>query len=173
MDNTHNTANAKLELSMGILNIVLGAVLFADGIVIALFAFVCLLFSFSLFFLAAIPAFLFTGMLCIVTFITALVNAITGIGAVVSSRTSGKVSKLFTIATMVVDTIVIPANIVALVCGSYLLYTEVDYLSVLIFVIAVLAILLAVASLILSIVRIVKRNKQQRNNNEDAIAKNS
>ena len=42
MDNQSVTTKSKLELSMGILNIVLGAVLFVDGIVIALFAFVCL-----------------------------------------------------------------------------------------------------------------------------------
>ena len=164
---------SKLELSMGILNIVLGAVLSLDGLVIALFAFVCLLMSFSLFFTAAIPAFLFTGMLCIVTFIAALVNVITGVGAVVTSQTSKKISKFFTIATMVVDIVVIPANIVALICGTYILYTEVNYLSVLIFIIAVLAILLAVASLILSIVRIVQRGKRQGEPNENAFAENT
>lgn len=157
MDNQSVTTKSKLELSMGVLNIVLGAVLFADAAVIALFAFVCLLMSFSLFFLAAIPAFLFTGMLCIIAFAAAIVNVITGIGAVVSSQTGGKVSTIFTIATIVVDAIVIPANVVALFCGSYLLYTEVNYLSILIFVIAVCAILLATASLILSIIRINNR----------------
>lgn len=161
MDNLSNNTNAKLELSMGILNIVLSAVLFVDGIVTALIAFVCLLLSFSLFFLAAIPAFLFTGMLCLITFIAALVNVITGIGAVVSSQTRGKISAFFTIATIVVDAVVIPANIVALFCGSYLLYTEVNYLSILIFVIAACAILLATASLILSIIRIAKRSNRK------------
>lgn len=173
MGGLSDNGKSNLELSMGILNVVLGAVLFLDGIIIALFAFVCLLMSFSLFFLAAIPAFLFTGALCIVTFVAALVNVITGVGAMIASRKSGKVSKLFTIATIVVDTIVIPANVIALICGSYLLYTEVNYLSVLIFVIAVLAILLAVASLTLSIIRIAKHNTQQRSGDEDPIAKNS
>lgn len=155
---TDNTI-VKLGRAMGGLNIALGAVLFVDGIIIAVVAFCCLLLSFSLFFMAAVPAFLVTGFLCIIAFGAAIVSTVIGVGTVFASQKSAKVLKLFPILTIVVDVAVIPANIIALVCGVYLLYTEVNWLSVLIFIVAACAITLAVASLVLSIIRIVKRKK--------------
>ncbi len=53
--------NNKLGFSAGVLNVILGAMLFIDAALIAFIAFFCLLMSFSLFFMAAIPAFLLTG----------------------------------------------------------------------------------------------------------------
>ena len=152
----------KLERAMGALNITLGVVLFVDGVVLAFVAFCCLLMSFSLFFMAAIPAFLVIGLLCIMTFGAAIANLVTGVGTVFSSKKQNKILRLFPIITIAADVAVIPANIIALVCGSYLLYTEVNYISILVFIVAALAILLAVVSLVLSIVRLVKRNKQLR-----------
>ena len=150
----------KLERAMGALNITLGVVLFVDGVVLAFVAFCCLLMSFSLFFMAAVPAFLVIGLLCIMTFGAAIANLVTGVGTVFSSKKqSNKILRLFPIITIAADVAVIPANIIALVCGSYLLYTEVNYISILVFIVAALAILLAVVSLVLSIVRLVKRKK--------------
>ena len=157
-DNTAQTT-AKLERAMGGLNIALGGVLAADGILLAVVAFCCLLMSFSLFFMAAIPAFLVIGFLCIVTFGAATANLVVGIGTVLSSKKRAEILKLFPIVTIVVDIVVIPANAIALACGAYLLYTEVDFLSILIFIVAACAILLAAASLVLSIIRIVKQKK--------------
>ena len=156
-ENTGTTI--KLERAMGGLNIALGAVLFIDGILLAVMASCCLLMSFSLFFMAAVPAFLVTGFLCIVALGAAITSLVVGIGTVISSANSAKLLKLFPIVTIAVDIAVIPANIIALVCGAYLLYTEVNFLSILIFIVAACAILLATTSLVLSIVRIVKRRK--------------
>lgn len=155
--NTSDTTTIKLEHAMGGLNIALGAVLFVDGIIIAVMAFCCLLLSFSLFFMAAIPAFLVTGFLCIIAFGAAIANIVVGVGTVFASDKHIKVLRVFPFITIAADIAVIPANIIALVCGSYLLYTEVNFLSILIFIVAACAILLAAASLILSVVRIVKR----------------
>lgn len=151
---------AKLERAMGALNITLGVVLFVDGVVLAFMAFCCLLLSFSLFFMAAIPAFLVIGLICLMAFGASTANLVTGVGTVFAAKKrDNKILRLFPIITIAADIAVIPANIVALVCGSYLLYTEVNYISVLVFIVAALAILLAVASLVLSVVRLVKRKK--------------
>lgn len=152
-------STVKLERAMGGLNIALGVVLAVDGIILAIMAFCCLLMSFSLFFMAAIPAFLVIGFLCVLAFGAAIANIVTGVGTVFASKRSVKILRLFPIVTLIVDVAVIPANVIALVCGTYLLYTEVNWLSILIFIVAACAIMLAVVSLVLSIIRIVKRKK--------------
>lgn len=158
--------NNKLGFSAGILNVVLGVVLFVDAVLIAIFAFVCLILSFSLFFMAAIPAFLVTGFLCIVAFAAAIANAVTGGGAILTSIKGGKVSKIFSTVSVIVDAVVIPANIVALACGAYLIFVDtasegsVSALSVMILVIALSAVLLAVASFILNLICITRTKKE-------------
>lgn len=154
--NTTEITTAKLERATGGLNIAMSAVLLVDGLILGVMAFVCLLMSFSLFFMAAIPAFLVIGFLCLMAFGAAVANLITGIGTLYASEKRGNVLKVFLIVTIVVDVAVIPANIIALICGSYLLYTEVNFLSILIFIVAALAILLAIASFVLSVIRIAK-----------------
>lgn len=152
--------NNKLNFSAGILNIVVGAVLFVDTVVIAIFAFVCLLMSFSLFFMAAIPAFLVTAFLCFVAFVATVANTATGIGSVLTAIKGGKLSKIFSIISIVVDALVIPANAFALACGIYLLLSgEPDGLSVIIVLIAVCAIIFAVASLTVQAVSLTRANK--------------
>ena len=160
-----NKTAAKSEHAIGVINIILGVVLSIDGILLAIMAFCCLLLSFSLFFMAAIPAFLVVGALCIVAFFAAGANFVTGIGTLVASNKGGKMSTGFSIATIVVDVAVIPANIIAFVCGVYLLYTEINFLSILIFIAAASAVILAAESLAFSIVRFVK-NKTAVHNSE-------
>lgn len=150
---------AKLERAMGGLNIALGVVLGIDGIILAVMALCCLLMSFSLFFMAAVPAFLVIGFLCVMAFCGAIAHTVTGVGAVFASKKQTKVLRFVPIVTIAVDIAVIPANVIAFICGAYLLYTEVNWLSVLIFIVAACAIMLAVVSLVLSIIRLVKRKK--------------
>lgn len=157
VDDTTNKGTSRLERATGGLNIALGLVLFVDGIVIAIVALCCLLMSFSLFFMAAIPAFLVTGFLCIMAFAAAIANIVTGVGTVIASAKRGKLRSVFFIITIAADIVVIPANIIALICGAYLLYTEVNYLSILIFIFAACAIILAVSSLVLSAIRLIKQ----------------
>lgn len=157
--------NNKSGFSAGVLNVILGVFLFIDAVLIAVFAFVCLLMSFSLFFMAAIPAFLVTGFLCIVAFAAAIANTVTGGGAILTSVKGGKISRIFSIVSVAVDAAVIPANIVALACGAYLIFVEaaedgmVSGLSVTILVIAAAVIMLAVASLIINIVCLTRTKK--------------
>ena len=152
---------SRLDRAAGGLNIALGAVLFVDTIVIAVMAFCCLLMSFSLFFMAAIPAFLVTGFLGIVVFVTAVLNFITGVCSVATSQKRIRLHKAFSIVTVVLDIAVIPANVFALAYGVLVLYSEINFLSILIFIIAALAILLALVSFILSTVRIVKQKNSK------------
>ena len=152
-------SNAKYDHATGVLNISLGVVLFVDSILLGIVAVCCMMMSFSLFFMAAIPAFLLTCALCAVAVVAAIANIATGIGTLVVSQKGGTVSLIFSVATIVVDVAVIPANIVALLCGVYLLYTEISFLSILIFIVAAAALALAVTSLILTVIRLVKSNK--------------
>ena len=156
-DNGEQTA--KYEHKIGVLNITLGVVLYVDSILLGIVAICCLLMSFSLFFMAAIPAFLLVGALFVVTVVAATANVVAGIGTLVASQKGGTVSLVFSIATIVADVAVIPANAIALLCGAYLMYTEINFISIFIFVVAAAAIALAVTSLIFSIMRIVKSKK--------------
>ena len=90
--------NNKLGFSAGVLNVILGAVLFIDAALIAFIAFFCLLMSFSLFFMAAIPAFLLTGFLFLVVLGTGIANTVTGGGAILTSVKGGKISKIFSLS---------------------------------------------------------------------------
>ena len=151
--------NNKLGFSAGVLNVILGAVLFIDAALIAFIAFFCLLMSFSLFFMAAIPAFLLTGFLFLVVLGTGIANTVTGGGAILTSVKGGKITKIFSTVSLAVDAVIIPANIFALVYGVYALYNDVGALSVLIFIIAASAILRAVASLIVNRVCLTRTKK--------------
>lgn len=146
--------NVGPEFVAGVLNIALGVVLFVDAVLLAIAALGCLLMSFSLFFMAAIPAFLALGALCLLAFGAAIVNIITGISTVVAFRKSEKVSFVLSIVAMVADIAVIPANIIAAVLGALMIFDEVSVLSVFILTVAVLAVVLVLVSLILSILRI-------------------
>ena len=156
---TDETPQTNFEHVAGVLNIILGIVLFVDGILLGIVAVFCFVMSFSLFFMAAIPAFFVIGGLCLLAFGAAIANLIAGIGSIVISNRGGTVSIVFSAVTMVVDTAVIPANAIAMLCGVYLLYTEVTFLSILIFIVATVAVGLAIASLVLSIMRFVKNKK--------------
>ena len=160
--NLTDKSTNRSELTTGILNIVLGIVLLIDTVLIAIMAACCLLMSFSLFFLAAIPAFLITGALCIISFVATWANVVIGVGTVIASKKGGKILTVFPIIAVIADVAVIPANIVALVFGVYLVVVEADFLSIFICIIAAIAIGLAIASLILSIVSLVKPKDQLR-----------
>lgn len=149
----------KLNFSAGVLNIIVGAVLFIDSVLIAVFAFAFLLLSFSLFFMAAIPAFLITAFLCVVTLVATAANTATGIGSVLTSINGGKLTKVFSIISIIVDAIVIPANMCALAFGAFVMADEPDFLSALIVAISALAISAATASLIVQCVSLVRANK--------------
>lgn len=122
----------------------------------------CFLLSFSLFFMAAIPTFFVVGALCFAAFVAAIVNVVTGVGSVVAAQKSGKASFVISVAAVVVDVVMIPANVVACVFGAILLHDGIGVISVLSFSVAALAVALALVSLILNIIRITKNDAPTR-----------
>ena len=154
------STNTISQHTVAVLNIALGAVLIFDVVLLGIMAFGCLLMSFSLFFMAAIPAFFLIGGLTIATLIAAVVNIGDGIGLAIAANKNRRVSTVFTVITMITDGIMLPVNIVALICGIYLLTAETDFLSIAITMAAAFVILLALISLILNLIKW----KQSRHN---------
>lgn len=160
MSNENPTGRS--EYVAGVMNIVLGAVLFLDSVFLGIMAGLCFLLSFSLFFMAAIPTFFVVGALCFAAFVSAIVNVVTGVGSVVAAQKSGKASFVISVAAVVVDVVMIPANVVACVFGAILLHDGIGVISVLSFSVAALAVALALVSLILNIIRIMKNDAPTR-----------
>ncbi len=113
-------------------------------------------------FMAAIPTFFVVGALCFAAFVAAIVNVVTGVGSVVAAQKSGKASFVISVAAVVVDVVMIPANVVACVFGAILLHDGIGVISVLSFSVAALAVALALVSLILNIIRITKNDAPTR-----------
>lgn len=109
-----------------------------------------------------IPTFFVVGALCFAAFVAAIVNVVTGIGSVVAAQKSGKASFVISVAAVVVDVVMIPANVVACVFGAILLHDGIGVISVLSFSVAALAVALALVSLILNIIRITKNDAPSR-----------
>lgn len=165
--------NNKLGLAAGIMNIVLGGVLFVDALLFLVMAACCLMMSFSLFFMAAIPAFLVCGFLAILNFGIGVVNVLLGATAVATMRKGGKISHIVSVASMIFDTVILPLNLLALAYGIYMLVLELEWVSVFILVIAALGFLLAASGLILHIVGVLRKKKEKRPATPPAKGENS
>lgn len=146
---------SKLSLCSGILNIIIGAMLAIDCIVLAIVALMCLLFSFSLFFLAAIPAFLISGTLFIVAAIAATVNIVTGTGAIIASIKGGKISKIFSAVSIAIDALVLPAQIFMFVACIYTCVTEPDPIFIFMILFFFIIAALCIAGITINIIRLV------------------
>ncbi len=151
--------NSKSQNAVGVLNIALGIALFLHVILLGIMAVGCLLMSFSLFFMAAIPAFMLIGFLTFATFIAAIVNIGEGLGLIIAANKSRKVSTVFAVVALVTDCIILPVDAVALACGIYLLLSEINFLSVSITIASALVLVLAVAALILSLIRFTQSRR--------------
>lgn len=160
MVQNYSSANLENKIipqrTVGVLNIILGIVLLIDVGMLCVVAFCLLMLSFSLFFMAAIPAFLLFFVLTIATFVAAVINLVDGIATVAVSKKRRILSSVLGVITIIVDLIMIIANIVALVCGIYLTISEVNFISITTTITASLAIILAILSLCLTLIR----NKQ-------------
>lgn len=133
---------------------ILGSVLAIDCIVLAILAVGCLMMSFSLFFMAAIPAFLVVGFLFILSVCAMAANFIAGAGTIITSMKGGKISKVFSVLSIIVDMAILPAQGLALAFCVYAFADEPDAIFLALMIIAVIAVLLCIAGTILNIVRI-------------------
>lgn len=115
----------KLGFSAGILNIILGIILLVDAVFFGITAFVCLLLSATLFFMAAIPLFLLLGSICLLTLAATAANIITGTGTIVASIKGGTASKVFSTISVILDGLVIPPNAFAVAYSIYALISNI------------------------------------------------
>lgn len=154
----------KLTFAAGIINILMGAGTFVYAILMALFAFVSLILVFTIFIVAALPVFLIMLFITCITFAAAIANTVVGVGTLVSSIKGGNVSKAFSIVSVTVDGVFIPANGIFMLISLYLVATpdNMSWLSVLLAVLSTVVFLLAVASLVLHIVRLVRYGRQAK-----------
>lgn len=153
----------KLGFTAGIMNIILGGILFVFGVLFIIMAACCIMMSFSLFFMAAIPAFLVTGFLAGVTLIAAAVNASVGAGAVATSVKGGLPMHIVSIVSLVVDVAMLPVSICGLACGIFLL-RDASFLSVFVLIISVLSVAAVIASMVSDIVCLKRRKREAAEN---------
>lgn len=148
--------NSKLNLCSGIFNVILGAMLALDCIMLAIFAVVCLLLSFSPFFFAAIPAFLIFGALFVLAVIAATANIITGTGAIITSVKGGKISKVFSAISIAVDAVVLPAEVCMFAYSIFGFINETAPIFIIMMLFSFVAAGLCIAGIVLNIIRLIK-----------------
>lgn len=122
----------------------------------AILAIGCLMMSFSLFFMAAIPAFLIVGFLFILTVCATAANYFTGAGTIIGAIKGGKVSKVFSVLSIIVDVMILPAQALALAFCAYAYADEPEPVFLTLMIVAVIAVALCIAGTILNIIRIVR-----------------
>lgn len=157
----------KLEFTAGILNTVLAVFLFIEGIFFAIAAIVCLLMSFTIFFMAAIPLTVVLAVICAVSFGAAFAHIVLGAGSIIAAKKGGKITKILSAASVAADAAVIPANFLF---ACFLIYsfavnvaegnTDGLGLAIALLVFAIAAVLLAAASLIINIIAISRKNRE-------------
>ncbi|MDE7395815.1 MAG: hypothetical protein K2M95_06830 [Clostridiales bacterium] len=153
----------KLGFTAGIMNLILGGILFVFAVLFIIMAACCIMMSFSLFFMAAIPAFLVTGFLASVTLIAAAVNIAVGAGAVATSIKGGLPVYVVSIVSLVVDVAMLPVSICGLACGVFLMQ-DASFLSVFVLIISVLSVAAVIASTVLDIVCLKSRKSEAAQN---------
>ena len=156
----------KLEFSAGILNVVLATFLFLETIFIGFMAFACLLMSFTIFFMAAIPLTIILAFICVISLGATVAHVASGAGSIVASLKGGKVSQVFSIISVVADIAVIPANVFAFGYFIYALFynlaedgAENLWAGIVLILFCAVAALLATASLIINMIAL-SRKKQ-------------
>lgn len=149
----------KLCLSSGIINIALATATVPNVIIMFIFVAVCLLMSFSLFFLAAIPLFLICGVILLVAIAAVIANYITGVGTIVASMGGKKVTKVFSVISIIIDGLFIPSSIVFMLMGVMSVTSETNWLGIAIIITGVIAVGLAIAGLTVNCVFITKLTK--------------
>lgn len=145
-------SNSKLTITAGILNTVLGVILFGYAVLLTIMAFVCLLLVITPLIIAAIPLFFIFCFIAILALGSAIANEVTGIGSIITSSKGGTPSRIFSIISLVVDAVIIPANALTLIYNVYGLTQENESFALWIVLIITgsLCIALAVSCLILN-----------------------
>ncbi|MBD5632330.1 MAG: hypothetical protein HDP34_03795 [Clostridia bacterium] len=155
-----------LEFSAGVLNVVLATFLFIETIFIGFMAFACLLMSFTIFFIAAIPLTLILAFICVISLGATVAHVASGAGSIVASLKGGKASQVFSIISVVADLAVIPANVFSFGYFIYAFFFNVAEgetdgigLGIALIVFCAIAAILATASLIINLIAL-SRKKQ-------------
>lgn len=147
----------KLERAITALSVLLGIGLFADAIILAVVSICCLMLSFSLFFMAAVPAFLLFGALCLFTFFASFVDIAIGIALHFASKKNEFATRAISIAMIVTDAVTIPVNITVFILATFITGMGVTAAWVFIYLFSVMALVASVARLVLCIVRALRR----------------
>ncbi len=90
----------KLGFSAGILNLVLGGILFLTAIVVGIAGVIFLLLCLSPVAIIAIPATICSLIVFTISMGSAISNTVTGTGAVVSAIKGGTLSKIFSVSSI-------------------------------------------------------------------------
>ncbi len=155
--------NTKVNLAAGVMNIILAVVLTVNTVIILLCLIACavmpiLLPIWFLPFVFLVPLF---GCIFFVSLAANICNLIAGVGTVVASVKGGKISEIFAIISLVVDTVFIPVCALFFAYGVYSVQDEytVNWLTVAITVASSLAVVLTVVSMILNAVSLNAKKK--------------
>lgn len=155
--------NGKFNFSAGIMNIILGAALAVNTFILMLCLVVCvampiLLPIWFLPFIVFIPV---IALIFLLSLSAMICNMVAGVGTVVASIRGGKVSRVFSIVSIVVDAVFVPANVLFFAYGVYSLKVayEVNWLTVLIAFASAIAVVFTIVSIVLNAVSLA-RNKQ-------------
>lgn len=152
-----------LNITAGIMNIILAAALTVNTIIMLMCLFVCvamplLLPIWFLPFILLVPLF---GFIFVVSLSATVCNLIAGTGTLISTVKGGKISKTFAIISLVVDLVFIPSNALFFAYGVYAVSDayNVNWLTVAITAASSAAIILTVVSVILNAVSLRKMKK--------------
>lgn len=132
-----------------------------DSIFLAIVAFMCLLLSFSLFFLAAIPAFLIFGALFLLAAVASAANIVTGTGTIITSVKGGKISKVFSAVSLAVDAVVMPAQIFLFAYSVYCFIIDPAPILTVMALFSFIAVCLCIAGVALNVIKLVSDGKSQ------------
>ncbi|MCM1368441.1 MAG: hypothetical protein NC184_06520 [Roseburia sp.] len=143
----------KIEHAITVLSIWLAIGMFAGGLLFSVVAGCCLLMSFSLFFMAAVPAFFIFGGAALFTFGVGFADAVIGIVMHVAAKKNETITRTVSVATSVVDIITIPVNLTAFVFSALIISGEANAAWICIFVFSALAVAASVARFVLGIIR--------------------
>lgn len=167
-------SNSKLTMTSGILNTILGVILLVYTVLLALMAFVSLALIITPLIIAAVPMFFLFGFFAIVTLAAAVANGITGIGSIVTSSKGGVPSRIFSVISLIVDSVVLPIGIATLAYNIYGLTQETESraLWITLLVISALTSAMAVTGIILNAKSVKNRPKNNGTATEAPLQQN-
>lgn len=160
----------KLGFSAGILNLVLGGILFLTAIVVGIAGVIFLLLCLSPVAIIAIPATICSLIVLTISMGSAISNTVTGTGAVVSAIKGGTLSKIFSVSSITVDILVMPALVawfVLVLLSSIQEETLTDALFIVELSMTFISVCLAITSLCIHSVYLARKMRDNVANNPE------